>query len=333
MQSRRGWCNSSTGFQFHGARTALSASSSNVGDSLQVRDPRTRRSALHFFATRTPVPARTFTGLTAAVQLRLRVAVFADGHQGLQTLTVKSRPLTGENSVRFRGNPPIQMWSVECGMRNQRRRATAVFIPHSAFRIPHLRSIRGEIYYHTPLRTESLQVGILPDAPRFIGALAQQKRRPAQNGKVEGANPSRATNFAHVVQCRDGALKTRTVSVQIRPWAPTACSPIRRDVPLKTERLQVLVLPRGPIWNVHRTSEPGLGANECMPSGKWCKSTAFRQFLKTMMKDGRLMMAKAGARHAILHSPSSILVCKSSCSPTSRGTTSRASKVQVRILP
>jgi len=27
----------------------------------------------------------------------------------------------------------------------------------------------------------------------------------------------------------------------------------------------------------HLTSEPGLGANECVPSGKWCKSTAFRQ--------------------------------------------------------
>ena len=35
-------------------------------------------------------------------------------------------------------------------------------------------------------------------------------------------------HFAHVVQCRDGALKTRTVSVQIRPWAPTACSPTQR---------------------------------------------------------------------------------------------------------
>ena len=31
-------------------------------------------------------------------------------------------------------------------------------------------------------------------------------------------------------------------------------------------------------WNVHRSSAPGLGANECVPSGKWCKSTAFRQF-------------------------------------------------------
>jgi len=42
-----------------------------------------------------------FTGLTAAVQLRLRVA------SGLQTLTVKSRLLTGENSVRIRGDPPF----------------------------------------------------------------------------------------------------------------------------------------------------------------------------------------------------------------------------------
>jgi hypothetical protein len=41
-----------------------------------------------------------FTGLTAVVQLRLRVAF------GLQTLTVKSRLLTGENTVRIRGNPP-----------------------------------------------------------------------------------------------------------------------------------------------------------------------------------------------------------------------------------
>ena len=28
--------------------------------------------------------------------------------------------------------------------------------------------------------------------------------------------------------------------------------------------------------NVNRPSEPGLGANECVPSGKWCESTAFR---------------------------------------------------------
>jgi hypothetical protein len=41
-----------------------------------------------------------FTDLAAVVQLRLRVA------SGLQTFTVKSRLLTGENAVQFRGNPP-----------------------------------------------------------------------------------------------------------------------------------------------------------------------------------------------------------------------------------
>ena len=40
--------------------------------------------------------------------------------------------------------------------------------------------------------------------------------------------------------------------------------------------LGVQVSPRRPIWNVNRTSGPGLGANECVPSGKWCESTAFR---------------------------------------------------------
>jgi hypothetical protein len=43
------------------------------------------------------------TDLAAAVQLRHRVA------SGLQTFTVKSRLLTGENAVQFRGNPPFRM--------------------------------------------------------------------------------------------------------------------------------------------------------------------------------------------------------------------------------
>ena len=49
-----------------------------------------------------PGGGQDFTGLAAAVRLRLRVAF------GLQTLTVKSRLLTGENTVRFRGSPPFQ---------------------------------------------------------------------------------------------------------------------------------------------------------------------------------------------------------------------------------
>lgn len=42
-----------------------------------------------------------FTGLASVVQLHARVAF------GLQTLTVKSRLLTGENSVQLRGDPPF----------------------------------------------------------------------------------------------------------------------------------------------------------------------------------------------------------------------------------
>src|SRR6266513_2912993 len=44
--------------------------------------------------------------------------------------------------------------------------------------------------------------------------------------------------------------------------------------------LGVQVSPRRPIWNVNRTSGPDLFANECVPPGKWCKSTAFRQPLQ-----------------------------------------------------
>jgi hypothetical protein len=39
-------------------------------------------------------------------------------------------------------------------------------------------------------------------------------------------------------------------------------------------------LPTPTIRNVNRAIGPGLGANECVPSGKWCESTAFRQPLQ-----------------------------------------------------
>ena len=59
---------------------------------------------------RNPGVDQNFTDLAAVVQLRLRVAL------GLQTLTVKSRLLTGENSVRIRGDPPFS--SEECRLKN-----------------------------------------------------------------------------------------------------------------------------------------------------------------------------------------------------------------------
>ena len=56
---------------------------------------------LVFYAMRNPGAGQDFTGLAAAVQLRLRIAF------GPQTLTVKSRFLPGENTVRIRGGPPF----------------------------------------------------------------------------------------------------------------------------------------------------------------------------------------------------------------------------------
>ena len=67
---------------------------------------------VHFHAPRNPGVGQSSTDLAAVVQPCLRVAL------GLQTLTVKSRLLTGENTVQIRGNPPIQMRSAERGMRN-----------------------------------------------------------------------------------------------------------------------------------------------------------------------------------------------------------------------
>ena len=58
-----------------------------------------------FFRDANTGAGQGITDLAAAVQLRLRVAF------GLQTFTVKSRLLTGENAVQFRGNPPFQVKS------------------------------------------------------------------------------------------------------------------------------------------------------------------------------------------------------------------------------
>ena len=124
---------------------------------------------------------RTITGLAGAVQLHLRV-VF-----GLQALQRCS------------------------GLLNRRARGSTVATHH--FRI------RGENYYHPPLRTESLQVGVLPDAP-IHAALAQLPEALRSDRRGWGWKSLTRHHFAHVVQWRDGALKTRTVSVRVRPWAP-----------------------------------------------------------------------------------------------------------------
>lgn len=115
-------------------------------------------------------------------------------------------------------------------MKNDEARISCVLwfgfiIHHSAFILRFC--IRGEIYYHPPLRTESLQVGVLPDAP-IHAALVQLQETLRSDRRGWGWKSLTRHHFAHVVQRRDGALKTRTVSVQFRPWAPTACSPTQR---------------------------------------------------------------------------------------------------------
>ena len=64
---------------------------------------------------------------------------------------------------------------------------------------------------------------------------------------IDGLAPA-----AHVVQRRDGALKTRRVSVQIRPWALVAVRTTPRvaqcrGTKLKPSKVQVQILPRGPF--------------------------------------------------------------------------------------
>jgi hypothetical protein len=58
---------------------------------------------------RNPGVSQELTGLAAAVQLRLRAAI------GLQTLRVKCRLVTGENSVRIRGEAA----NLKTGFRNK----------------------------------------------------------------------------------------------------------------------------------------------------------------------------------------------------------------------
>ena len=162
---------------------------------------------------------------------------------------------------------------------------------------------RSSKYQSATLRTSRLQVRVLPGVPTYAAlaqlpeALRSERRgrgwksltrhQPSPSGlrlgkpiafwKQPWRAAARSAKAAPVAQRRGDGLKPRAVSVQLSPGAP-ACNPISRGVPLKPGRLQVRVLPRGPIWNVNRTSEPGLGANECVPSGKWRKSTAFRHF-------------------------------------------------------
>ena len=114
--------------------------------------------ALTICATRTPVPVRTLTGLTAVVQLRLRVAI------GLQTLTVKSRLLTGENSVRIRGDPPFHAGVAQ--QRQQQFRKLPGDSPHAGIGVsPSAPSSPPLKLSERAASNRLLQVRVLPGVP------------------------------------------------------------------------------------------------------------------------------------------------------------------------
>ena len=142
---------------------------------------------------------------------------------------------------------------------------------------PILRCSRSSKYQSATLRTSRLQVRVLPGVP-FHAALAQLLEALRSERRGWGWNSLTRHHFAHVAQRRGSALKTRPVPVQVRPWAPTACSPMQRRPAQDGKVAGASPATRTIFWNVNRASEPGLDANECVPSGKWCESTAFRHY-------------------------------------------------------
>src|SRR5436190_13309282 len=111
-----------------------------------------------------------------------------------------------------------------------------------------------------------MRVRVLPGVPisftiydfrlTIFAALVQRQETLRSERRGWGWKSLTRHHFAHVVQRRDGALKTRKVLVQFRPWAPPRVAQCR-GANLKPSRVQVQGLPRGPIWNVNRTSAPG----------------------------------------------------------------------------
>ena len=103
-------------------------------------------------------------------------------------MAVKSRLLPGENTVRIRGGPPISM-------------------------LPYL----------TISERDASNVAVAGESPAGsanFAALAQLPEALRSERRGRGWKSLTRHHFAHVVQRRDGALKTRTVPVRIRPWAP-----------------------------------------------------------------------------------------------------------------
>src|SRR5213594_2628968 len=102
-----------------------------------------------------------------------------------------------------------------------------------------------------------MRVRVLPGVPisfticdsrlTIFAALVQRQETLRSERRGWGWKYLTRHQFAHVVQRRDGALKTREVSVQIRPWARPRVAQ-SRGAKLKPSTVQVQALPRGPAF-------------------------------------------------------------------------------------
>ena len=113
---------------------------------------------------------QNFTDLAAVVQLRLRVAF---GLQALQRCSGLLNRSARGSTVAARQPSLAAQQERGCHAEASRRRAYPSVRP-SFGSASHFR-IRGEINYHPPLRTGSLQVGVLPDAPISMCAVSGSK--------------------------------------------------------------------------------------------------------------------------------------------------------------
>ncbi len=153
------------------------------------RTPNSVRLGFLFPRREIPVPARSFTNLAAVVQLRLRVRAWVANFDS--EVPALNRRELGANPRR----PTISASVVKLLSCSASNGEFAGGSPAGCTNLCRVSPTTRD----APLRTERLGVEIPHAAPAF------------------GPAPA-----AYVVQCRDSALKTRRVSVQIRPWALVA---------------------------------------------------------------------------------------------------------------
>ena len=124
----------------------------------------------------------------------------------------------------FRRASGLQALQRCSGLLNRRARGSTVATHHSC--------IRGEIiiilrFERRVCRWESCRMH------QFRRVSPTSRGAPLRTGRLRvqilhAAPIDRPAQSAHVAQRRGSAFKTRRVSVQLRPWAPTACSPMQR---------------------------------------------------------------------------------------------------------